>query len=363
MRLPLLDSNDPASIDLEQLKDMVDLFMSRGFTYFDTAYPYHNGHSETAIREALVKRYPRESFTLTDKLPCWLISDERDMERIFNQQLERCGVDYFDYYWVHALRQSYYETIQRVDGFGFIARKQAEGKIRHIGFSFHDDAALLEQILNDHPESEFVQLQINYLDWNSPTIQARECYELCCKHGKPVIVMEPVKGGALAQVPEQVQELFQHVHPDASAASWAIRYCASLDQVMVVLSGMSDMVQVADNTSYMQHFEPLIDAEQAAIGTAASIINQSIAIACTSCHYCTEGCPMHIAIPEYFATYNTLQQFGPRHKVNCMTYFTSARKNHGAPSECIGCGQCEARCPQHLPIIDNLKLVAQTFEK
>jgi len=363
MRLPLLDSNDNTSIDIEQLKDMVDLFMQRGFTYFDTAYPYHNGHSETAIREALVKRYPRDSFTLTDKLPCWLINDADDMERIFNEQLERCGVDYFDYYWVHALRQSYYDVIQRVDGFGFIARKQAEGKIRHIGFSFHDDPQLLEQILTDHPESEYVQLQINYLDWESPNIKAHECYDLCCKHGKPVIVMEPVKGGALARVPDQVQQLFGNLRPDASPASWAIRYCASLDNVMVVLSGMSDMTQVADNTRYMQHFEPLTSDEQAAVATAADIINQGIAIPCTACHYCTDGCPMHIAIPEYFATYNTLKQFGQRHFINCKTYFDSARKTHGAPSECIECGQCEDACPQHLHIIDSLKLVAEAFEQ
>jgi len=362
MRLPLTDRNDTTSIDIEQLKTMVDLFMERGFTYFDTAYPYHSGHSETAIREALVRRYPRDSYTLTDKLPCWLIQEPEDMERIFNEQLERCGVEYFDYYWVHALRQSYYETMQRVDGFGFVARKQAEGKIRHIGFSFHDDPELLEQILTEHPESEYVQLQINYLDWNSPSIKARECYELCVKHGKPVIVMEPVKGGALARVPQQVEELFNRLRPGDSPASWAIRYCASLDNVMMVLSGMSNLEQVDDNTRHMQHVEPLTAEEQEAIDMAASAISEGIAIPCTSCHYCTDGCPMHIAIPEYFSVYNTLKQFGDRYRVNCMTYFTVAHKGHGAPSECIACGQCEEHCPQHLHIIDSLQLVAQEFE-
>jgi len=363
MRLPLRDADDPSTIDLEQFKAMVDVFMHRGFTYFDTAYPYHNGHSEVATREALVRRYPRDSFTLTDKLPCWLINSEQDMERIFNEQLQRCGVDYFDYYWVHALRKSYYDTMQRVGGFEFVARMRDEGKVRHIGFSFHDDPELLDQILTEHPEAEYVQLQINYLDWNNPCIQAARCYDLCVKHGKPVIVMEPVKGGALARVPQQVQEMFEGLRPGASAASWAVRYCASLPQVVMVLSGMSDVAQVEDNTACMQELEPLSASERAAVERAADIINKGISIPCTACHYCTDGCPMHIAIPEYFATYNTLKQFGQRYWVNCMTYYTAARKSHGAASDCIGCGQCEQHCPQQLHIIDSLRLVADTFEK
>lgn len=363
MRLPLLDKDDNTSIDLEQMKKMVDLFMERGFTYFDTAYPYHNGHSETAFREAVVKRHPRESFTVTDKMPIWNINSADDMERIFNEQLERCGVEYFDYYWLHALNKSYYEKVQQFDAFNFILNKKAEGKIRHIGFSFHDESSLLEKILTEHPEAEFVQLQINYIDMDSPTVEASNCYDICTRHGKPVIVMEPVKGGSLANVPEKVEELFKNINPDMSIASWAIRFAASLPNVMMVLSGMSNMEQVDDNTSYMQDFVSLNEQEMAAIGSAAATIKESIAIPCTACHYCTDDCPMDIAIPEYFALYNTLMQFGKeRQWINCITYYNNLSKTHSKASECLQCGQCEGHCPQQLPIIDNLELMAQTFE-
>ena len=362
MRLPLVNPDDQTSIDIEKFKEMADLFIERGFTYFDTAYPYHGGKSEEALREAVVKRYPREAFTVTSKMPVWAINEEGDLERVFNEQLERCGVDYFDYYWLHALNRERVEVMERMDGWGFIARKQAEGKIRHIGFSFHDDSALLAQILEKHPEVEFVQLQINYLDWDSPAIESRACYDLCVKHGKPVIVMEPVKGGSLAHVPEAVERLFKDYNPDASAASWAIRYCASLPNVMMVLSGMSNMEQMEDNISYMEDFQPLNDEEQGIIDQAREVIRDAIAIHCTACHYCSEGCPQQIAIPEYFNLYNALQQFSDQ-RGNCKLYYDLLSKSHGRASECIECGQCEAQCPQHIDIIDNLKQVAQTFEQ
>ena len=362
MRLPLINPDDQASIDIERFKAMADRFIERGFTYFDTAYPYHGGKSEEALREAVVKRYPREAFTVTSKMPVWAIKEEADLERIFNEQLERCGVDYFDYYWLHALNRERVATIDSVDGWGFLIRKRDEGKIRHIGFSFHDGSDLLAEILQNHPEMEYVQLQINYLDWDSPAIESRTCYELCVKHGKPVIVMEPVKGGSLARVPEAVERLFKDYNPDASPASWAIRYCASLPGVLTVLSGMSNMEQMEDNTGYMQDFQPLNDEEQAILAQATEVIRNSIAIQCTACHYCSEGCPQQIAIPEYFSLYNTLQQF-PDQKSNSQLYYDLVAKNHGKASECLECGQCEAQCPQHIDIIDNLKLVAQTFEQ
>lgn len=362
MRLPLVDPADQSSIDIEQFKSMADRFIERGFTYFDTAYPYHGGKSEEALREAVVKRYPREAFTVTSKMPVWAIKEEADMERIFNEQLERCGVEYFDYYWLHALNRERVATIDRVDGWGFLVRKREEGKIRHIGFSFHDGSQLLAEILDNHPEMEYVQLQINYLDWDSPAIESRTCYELCVKHGKPVIVMEPVKGGSLARIPEAVERLFKDYNPDASPASWAIRYCASLPGVLTVLSGMSNIEQLDDNTAYMHDFQPLNDEEQAIITRATEVIRDSIAIPCTACHYCTDGCPQQIAIPEYFSLYNTMQQF-PEQKSNSTLYYNLVAKSYGKASECLECGQCEAQCPQHIDIIDNLKLVAAAFEK
>ncbi len=361
MRLPLTDPNDQASIDIEQFKAMADRFIEQGFTYFDTAYPYHGGKSEEALREAVVKRYPREAFTVTTKMPVWAINEEADLERVINEQLEKCGVDYFDYYWLHALNRERVKVMEQMDGWGFIARKKAEGRIRHIGFSFHDSSDLLTEILQNHPEMEYVQLQINYLDWDSPAIESRTCYELCVKHGKPVIVMEPVKGGSLARVPEAVERLFKDYNPDASPASWAIRYCASLPGVLTVLSGMSNMKQMEDNTGYMQDFQPLNDEEQAILAQATEVIRNSIAIQCTACHYCSEGCPQQIAIPEYFSLYNTLQQF-PDQKSNSQLYYDLVAKNHGKASECLECGQCEAQCPQHIDIIDNLKSVTEAFE-
>ncbi len=362
MRLPLVNPDDQTSIDIEQFKAMADVYMERGFTYFDTAYPYHGGASETALREVVVKRYPREAFTVTSKMPVWAIKEEADLERIFNEQLEKCGVEYFDYYWLHALNRERVTVMDQMDGWGFLVRKKAEGRIRHIGFSFHDTSDLLAQILDKHPEMEYVQLQINYLDWESPAIESKTCYDLCVKHGKPVIVMEPVKGGSLARVPEAVERLFKDYNPDASPASWAIRYCASLPNVMTVLSGMSNMEQLEDNTAYMQDFQPLNDEEQDIIDRATQVIRDSIAIPCTACHYCTEGCPQQIAIPGYFSLYNNMKQF-PELKSNCKLYYDLIAKSHGRASECIECGQCEAQCPQHLNIIDHLKQVVEAFEQ
>ena len=363
MRLPLTDSDNQKSVDMAQVERMVDTFLERGFTYFDTAYMYHDFTSECIVREALVKRHPRASFTLADKLPTMMLQQEGDQERIFAEQLEKCGVDYFDYYLLHSLNTANYRNVERFGSFDFALRMKAEGRIRHVGFSFHDNAELLDRILTEHPEAEFVQLQINYLDWDNPGIQSRECYETARRHGKQVVVMEPVKGGALAHVPAEVETLFRGIAPDLSPASWAIRHVASLDGVMMVLSGMSSLEQLLDNTSYMRDFQPLSDTERQTIDRAVEIIRRSIAIQCTACRYCTPGCPRHIAIPDCFALYNADKQSVNQGFSIQQFYYQTLVETHGRASECIGCRKCEKICPQHLPIVDLLKQVAEAFEQ
>ncbi len=362
MRLPLLDSNADDSIDIEQVKKMVDLFLEQGFTYFDTAWMYCGGKSENAVKEALVDRHPRDSFTLATKLPAYMLQKEADRDWLFQEQLNKTGAGYFDYYLIHDVNSHSIKNFERFHCFDWICEKKKQGLVKNIGFSFHDGPELLDKVLTEHPEMEFVQLQINYLDWDSLGVQSRACYEVAVKHGKPVIVMEPVKGGTLAQLPAEGEKLLKNYAPDLSVPSWAIRFAASLDNVFMVLSGMSNLEQLQDNLSYMADFKPMNEQEKELVHKVAELLNSTIAIPCTGCAYCIVDCPKKIAIPKYFSLYNADVQEG---KTSGWTsqqgYYDTLTTMFGKASDCIKCGKCEKMCPQHLPIRQYLEDVGERF--
>ena len=364
MRLPLIDPKVATSIDIEQMKQMVDLFIEKGFTYFDTAWMYMGFSSEDATKKALVERHPRNTYTLATKLHSNFINTKEDRDKVFNAQLEKTGAGYFDYYLIHDVEEASYKKYNQLDCFTWLADKKAQGLVKHMGFSFHDTADLLEEVLSTHPEMEFVQLQLNYLDWENEWVQSRKCYEVCVKHGKPVVVMEPVKGGTLAKVPAEAEAMFRAANPEMSISSWAIRFAASLPNVMMVLSGMTTLEQMRDNVSYMSDFKPLTDEEVALCTKVADIINAQIAVPCTGCSYCTEGCPQQIAIPKYFSLYNDLMREDMEHKGWTIYYtkYSDLTQEFGKAEDCIECGQCEGICPQHLSIIDYLKQVSAKFD-
>ncbi len=360
MRLPLLNPDDPATIDIEQTKVMVDKFLERGFIYFDTAYPYHSEKSEEAVREALVKRHPRESFLLADKMPILRVTKTEDYQVLFDEQLKRCGVDYFDYYLLHNLGRDRYINTEKFGGFPFIVKLKKDGYVKNIGFSFHDDADTLDMILTEHPEVDFVQLQINYLDWDSQVAQSGACYEVAKKHGKKVMVMEPVKGGTLAKLPDEAMGLFEKFYGDdmPSPASLAIRFVASLPEVQIVLSGMSSPDQLDDNTAYMQDFKPLSDDERKLVKDITDVMNRTIKVPCTACRYCMEKCPKNINIPDYFGLLNLHAVTGKKTNM----YYERFSMNHGKASECLKCGLCEKNCPQHIEIRKFLEEFAALYE-
>lgn len=356
MRLPM----DGDKIDIEQFKKMVDVFMANGFNYFDTAHIYHDGESEKAIREAVSSRYPRESFILTDKLTTNCFNKQEDIRPLFKQQLKDSGVDYFDFYLMHSQDAAIYEKFRRCNAYETALEMQKEGKFRHFGISFHDKAEVLEQILKDYPQIEAVQIQFNYLDYGDPAVDSKRVYEVCEKYGKAVIVMEPVKGGNLVNLPEKAQGILDSLNSGMSNASYAIRFAASFPNMFMVLSGMSDLAQINDNMSYMKDFKPLDEKEMQAVNDVRKAFSEINLIPCTACHYCISGCPMNISIPELFSCYNHKVNF---HDWNQGYYYSQITRDGGKPSECIECGQCEGICPQHLEIIRLLKDVSGEFEK
>ena len=359
MRLPRLADE---TIDLEQVKKMVDLFLAKGFTYFDTAWAYPG--SEDAIRQALVERHPRDKFTLATKNAAWINCKTRDDAIAqFETSLKQTGAGYFDFYLLHNLgemRTHFFDDFKMWD---FVADKKREGLIKHVGFSFHSTPEELEQILTAHPEAEFVQLQINYADWENPAIQSRGCYEVARRHGKPIVIMEPIKGGSLANPPEQVANVFKAANPDASLASWAIRFAASLDGIIAVLSGMSTLEQMQDNVSYMENFKRLDDSERATVEEVRKVLASLPIIPCTTCNYCAKVCPQNIGISGSFTAYNILTLYKNKEFAAGEYHWLVARHDKNNAGQCIKCGACERVCPQHIPIRAELVKVAQAFGK
>ena len=356
MRLPM----NGDQVDIAETTRMVDEFLAQGFNYFDTAHGYIGGKSELALKECLTSRYPREAYSLTDKLTDSYFKTETDIRPFFESQLEACGVDYFDFYLMHSQNADNFKKFKACRAYETAFALKAEGRIRHVGLSFHDRADVLDQILTEYPQIEVVQIQFNYLDYDDIAVQSRKCYEVCRKHGKPVLVMEPVKGGSLVNLPEEAKKVLDDLH-GGSPASYAIRFAAGFPGMMMVLSGMSNMEQMKDNLSYMRDFKPLNETELAAVNKVQEIFHKMNMIPCTACRYCVEGCLKQISIPDLFAIMNIKQL---HHDWNADYYYEEV---HTAPgrraSDCLKCGKCEKICPQHLPIRKLLEEIAKEFDK
>lgn len=357
MRLP----EEDGKIKISRVCDMVDEYMKNGFNYFDTAYVYHSGKSECAVKEAIVARYPRESFMLATKLPAWEMKCEGCADRIFNEQLERTGAGYFDFYLLHSVEEGgNYDTYVKYNCFEWGIKKKEAGLIKHFGFSFHGSPELLNEILSKHPEVEFVQIQLNYADWDNQIVRSGELYEVARKYNVPLIVMEPIKGGTLANPADDIKEVFKKVSPEETPASMALRFVASLDGIMTILSGMSTEEQMAQNVRTFKEFKPLTEAENKAIDEAVEIMNKTPLIGCTACRYCVDGCPSQVPIPDIFKAFNTVKRYNEQFRP--QMYYNTAVSGKGKASDCIGCGQCEGVCPQHLKITELLKEAALQFD-
>ena len=355
MRLPMVEKE----VDLPQFEQMVDAFLEAGFNYFDTAHGYISGKSETAIRDGLARRYPRDRFILTDKLTGSYFEKQEDIVPFFESQLAACGVEYFDFYLMHAQNADIFEKFKACRAYETALSLRDQGRIRHFGISFHDKATVLEQILTEYPQIEVVQIQFNYADYEDASVESRKVYEVCEKFGKPVIVMEPVKGGNLVKLPDEAHQVLADLH-GGSDASYAIRFAAGFPQMFMVLSGMSDMDQINDNVGFMKDFRPLDKRELAAVDKVCEIFRSMNLIPCTDCRYCVDGCPMGIRIPRLFSCMNSKKRFKDW---NADFYYETITAKTAKASDCVHCGQCEAVCPQHLPIRDLLEDVAKEFEK
>ena len=362
MRLPLSDENDQTAINQELFNEMVDKYMEKGFNYFDTSYAYHGGTSETAIRKAVVERYPRESFRICDKMPTWALTSPEDNDKFVDEMLERLGIDYFDVFFVHNINVPWLKLAEDNGTFEYIKKMKDEGVARKIGFSFHDNSELLKEVLDKYGDDlDIVQLELNYLDWEDPAIEARKCYELCVEHGLDVYVMEPLKGGVIVNLPDEIKNDFKEFNPDKSIASFALRFCASLEHVKIVLSGMSKMSDLDDNIDTYENFEPLSDAESEFLESMALKLKESVAVPCSECGYCLDACPEMIPIQEYFNLYNTSKN---QHESNIYRLYYDKLGDEKVPaSECTYCGTCIEHCTQKIDIPEELEKVCEHFEE
>ena len=361
MRLPLTDTNDTTSIDQELFNEMVDIYMEKGFNYFDTSYAYHNGASETAIRKAVVERYPRESFKICDKMPTWALTSAEDNDKFVGEMLERLGIDYFDVFFIHNINIPWLKNAKNADTFEYVRKMKENGIAKEIGISFHDNSKLLKEVLDEYSDIlDIVQLELNYLDWEDPSIEARKCYELCVEHGLDVYVMEPLKGGVIVNPNDEIREEFRKFNPDKSIASFAIRFCASLEHVKIVLSGMSKMSDLTDNCDTYENFEPLTTEENEFLESMALKLKENVAVPCSECGYCVDACPEMIPIPEYFNLYNTSKN-QPESNIYRL-YFDKLGEEKVSAEDCTYCGTCLDYCTQKIDIPEELENVVEHFQ-
>lgn len=362
MRLPQTDANDPTKIDQELFNEMVDIYMEKGFNYFDTSYAYHNGMSEIAIRKAVVERYPRESFKICDKMPTWALTSQEDNDKFVNEMLERLGIDYFDVFFIHNINTPWIKNAKKANTFEYVKKMKENGIAKKIGFSFHDTSDLLAEVLDEYGDMfDVVQLELNYLDWEDPSIEAHKCYDLCVEHGLDVYVMEPLKGGAIVNPSDEIKNDFKQFNPDKSIASFAIRFCASLEHVKIVLSGMSKMEDLLDNCDTFENFEVLSDEELSFLEKMAQKLADNLAVPCSECGYCLDACPEMIPIQEYFNLYNRSKN---QAESNIYRLYFDKLADEKVPAEdCTYCGTCLDYCTQKIDIPEELEKVCEHFQE